>query len=153
MKWTSDRNWLNTAEYLSIACSAAGSVAAVASQQLVYAAAPLTLAMSISLANRQRFQHQVEQHTEVISNVRQETQSLYNKVQSLPVATQVSLLENTVTKLEQTIFDTNTQQQLDALVEAFNNRAELEEIGSLQEAVSSLCDRLVELPSPTAPFV
>lgn len=152
MSKTSDRNWLNTAEYLSIACSAAGSVAAVASQQLVYAAAPLTLAMSISLANRQRFQHQVEQHTEVISNVRQETQSLYNKVQSLPVATQVSLLENTVTKLEQTIFDTNTQQQLDALVEAFNNRAELKEIGSLQEAVSSLCDRLVELPSPTVPF-
>ncbi len=152
MKWTSDRNWLNTAEYVSIACSAAGSVAAVASQQLVYAAAPLTLAMSISLANRQRFQHQVEQHTEVISNVRQEAQSLHSKVQSLPSTKQVCLLEDTVNELEQVVVNTNTQRQLDALVEAFNNRAEIKEIGSLHEAVSFLGDRLVELPSPTMPF-
>lgn len=152
MSGTGDRNWLNTAEYVSIACSAAGSVAAVASQQLVYAAAPLTLAMSISLANRQRFQHQVEQHTQVISNVRQETQSLHNKVYTLPSVQQVSLMEGSVTKLEQAIFDTNTQQQLDALVKAFNNRAELAEIASLHEAVSSLRDRLLELPSPTVAF-
>lgn len=79
MSGTSDRNWLNTAEYLSIACSAAGSVAAVASQQLVYATAPLTLAMSVSFANRQRFQHQVDQQTEVISNVRQETRTNLNR--------------------------------------------------------------------------
>jgi PLD-like domain len=152
MSGTSDRNWLNTAEYISIACSAAGSVAAVASQQLIYAAAPLTLAMSISLANRQRFQHQFEQQAEVISNVRQETQSLHSRVHSLPSTNQVSLLEASVTKLEQVVFDTNTQQQLNALVEAFNNRAELEEIGSLHKAVSSLRDCLVELPSPTVPF-
>lgn len=152
MSGTSDRNWLNTAEYVSIACSAAGSVAAVASQQLVYAIAPMTLAMSLSLANRQRFQHQVGQHTEVISNVRQETQFLHNKVQTLPSAQQVSLLEASVTKLEQVVVDTNTQQQLDTLVEAFSNRAELEEIGCLHEAVSSLRARLVELSSPTALF-
>ncbi len=152
MSGTSDRNWLNTAEYISIACSAAGSVAAVASQQLVYAAAPLTLAMSISLANRQRFQHQVDQQAEVISNVRQETQSLHSKVHSLPSTNQVSLLEASVTKLEQVVFDTNTQQKVDALVEAFNNRAELEEISCLHKAVSSLRDRLLELPPSTVPF-
>lgn len=100
MSITSDRNWLNTAEYLSIACSAAGSVAAVASQQLVYAIAPMTLAMSVGLANRQRFQQQLEQQTTVISNVRQEAQSLAGKVQILPSVEQLSVLETSVTKLD-----------------------------------------------------
>jgi len=152
MSGTSDRNWLNTAEYLSIACSAAGSVAAVASQQIVYAAAPLTLAMSLSFANRQRFQQQVNQQSEVTSNVRQEAQFLHNKVQSSPSAKQFSALEASVTKLEQIIVNIDTEQKVDALVEAFNERSELQQISSLHEAVSSLRDRLVELPFPTAPF-
>lgn len=152
MSGTSDRNWLNTAEYVSIACSAAGSVAAVASQQLIYAAAPLTLAMSISLANRQRFQHQVNQQTEVISTVRQEAQSLHNQVQSLPSNRQFIALEASVNELEQIIVDIDTEQKVDALVEAFNERPELTEISSLHEAVSCLRDRIVELSSPTAPF-
>jgi DNA repair exonuclease SbcCD ATPase subunit len=152
MSRTSDRNWLNTAEYVSIACSAAGSVAAVASQQVVYAIAPMTLAMSLSLANRQRFQQQLEQQTKVNSIVRQEAQFINNKVQSLPSVKQFSALEASVTKVEQVVFDTSTQQQLDALVEAFTNRVELKEIGSLREAVSSLRDCLLELPSPTTPF-
>lgn len=152
MSGTSDRNWLNTAEYVSIACSAAGSVAAVASQQLVYAIAPMTLAMSIGLANRQRFQQQIEQQTTVISNVRQEAQSLYNQVQTLPSIEQLSTLEASVTKLEQIIVDIDTEQKVDALVEAFNDRPELTEVSSLHEAISSLRDRLVKLPPPTAPF-
>jgi len=152
MNGTSDCNWLNTAEYVSIASSVAGSVVAVASQQLVYAIAPMTLAMSLSLANRQRFQRQVEQHTEVILNVRQETQFLHHKIQSLPSTKQFSALEASVTKLEQIIVDIDTEQKVDALVEAFNERSELQQISSLHEAVSSLRDRLVELPFPTAPF-
>ena len=63
MRKTTDRHWLNMAEYVSNACSVAGSVAAVASGQVVYVAAPLSLALSLSLANRQRFQQQIQQQT------------------------------------------------------------------------------------------
>ena len=39
MKWTSERKWLTIAEYVSLFTFFAGLVAAVISQQLIYAAA------------------------------------------------------------------------------------------------------------------
>lgn len=63
MRKTTDCHWLDMAEYVSLASSVAGSVAAVALQQMVYVAAPLTVALSLSLANRQRFQQQIQQQT------------------------------------------------------------------------------------------
>jgi len=152
MKWTSERNWLNIAEYISLSSSFAGLIAAVASQQLFYAAAPLTLAMSLNLANRQRLQQQVGQQKATISKVCQETQFLYGKVLSLPSAKQVDVLEASINHLEQAIVDINTKQQLNTLVEAFNNRPELKELGDLKEAISSLHDRIINLPFPPSPF-
>lgn len=101
----------------------------------------MTLAMSISLTNRQRFQQLVEQQARVISTVRQETQSLSAKVQVLPSAKQLSVLEASVTKLQQIILDADTKQQLATLTKAFNERPELNEISNLHEAVSSLRDQ------------
>lgn len=152
MRKTNERNWLNIAEYVSIASSLAGSVAAVASQQVVYAAAPLTLAMSLNLANRQRLQQQSQQQIEAISDVRLEAKSLHNKVQVLPPTERVNDVEASIRKLEQTIVDVDTRQQLDALVEAFNSRPELKAIGSLNEAISYLRNRLEQLPPPTETF-
>ena len=63
MRKTTDCHWLDMAEYVSLASSVAGSVAAVAFQHMVYVAAPLTVALSLSLANRQRFQQQIQQQT------------------------------------------------------------------------------------------
>ena len=63
MRKTTDCHWLDMAEYVSLASSVAGSVAAVAFQQMVYVAAPLTVALSLSLANRQRFQQHIQQQT------------------------------------------------------------------------------------------
>jgi hypothetical protein len=45
MKDSSDRNGLEVTETISVAGSVAGSILAMASQQLIYAAAPLTLAL------------------------------------------------------------------------------------------------------------
>ncbi|PSB30487.1 phospholipase D-like domain-containing protein [Chlorogloea sp. CCALA 695] len=152
MKWTSDHNWLNIAEYVSLSSSFAGLIVALTSQQLVYAAAPLTLAMSLNFANRQRFQQQVRQQKATISKVCQETQLLNNKVLSLPSANQVNVLEVSINHLEQAIVDIDTKQQINSLIKAFNNRPELKEVDDLKESISLLHDRIINLPSFTAPF-
>lgn len=54
----SRRHWLELAEYASVAGSALGTLAAAISQQFVFAAAPLTLAVSLNLINRSRIAQQ-----------------------------------------------------------------------------------------------
>lgn len=114
MSWTTDRGWLEVAEYVSLAGSVAGSVAAVASQQVLYAAAPLTLALSLSLANRQQFHPTQQQTTAALADVRQVVQSLHHQVQSqidqlsqqlrdLPTSAKVDRLDGTVNQLKTVI--------------------------------------------------
>ncbi|MEC4880210.1 MAG: hypothetical protein SAL70_02510 [Scytonema sp. PMC 1070.18] len=50
---------LNLAEYTCIASSVIGTVAAIATQQAAYAAIPLTVALSLNVFNRNRFQQQI----------------------------------------------------------------------------------------------
>ncbi len=152
MRKTGDRSWLDIAEYASLAGSVAGSIAAVASQQVVYAAAPLTLAMSLSLTNRQRLQQQSQQQTDAIADMCLEVRSVHDKIQVLPPKERVNDLEASIRKLEQTIIDIDSRRKLDALVQAFNNRPELKEIGRLNEALSQRLNRLEQLPPPTEPF-
>jgi len=147
-----NRSWLNIAEYASLAGSAAGSIAAVASQQVVYAAAPLTLAMSLSLVNRQRLQQQSQQQTDAIADMCQEVRSVHDKIQVLPPQERVNDVEASIRKLEQAIFEADTTQQLDTLVQAFENRPEVKEIGRLKETLSHLLNRLEQLPPTIEPF-
>lgn len=50
-----NRQFLDIAEYASVAGSALGTVVAVASGQFGYAAAPLTLDISLNVVNRRSF--------------------------------------------------------------------------------------------------
>ena len=52
------RHWLELAEYASLGASAFGSLAVALSGQAFYGVAPLTLALSLSVANRYRFEQQ-----------------------------------------------------------------------------------------------
>lgn len=80
------RNWLKLAEYASVAGSALGSLAAALSGQILYAAAPLTIALSLNLVNRQRFEIQTQEKVDsAIADVHTVVQSLHQQVQhSLP---------------------------------------------------------------------
>ncbi len=62
MNDASDRNGLEVTETISVAGSVIGSILAVASNQLIYAAAPLTLALSLSTINRRRFEQNFQQN-------------------------------------------------------------------------------------------
>jgi fructose-1,6-bisphosphatase/sedoheptulose 1,7-bisphosphatase-like protein len=76
--------WLEIAEYASLAGSALGIIAAATSSQVIYAAAPLTLALSLNLVNRKRSYHQTRQHIiSAIADVHQVVQSLHQQHSSL----------------------------------------------------------------------
>ncbi len=55
-------HWLEITEYISLAGSAVGSLVALLSQQVFYASAPLTVALSLNLINRYRWEKKPEKN-------------------------------------------------------------------------------------------
>jgi hypothetical protein len=82
------RHWLELAEYASLAASGVGSLAVAVSGQAFYGVAPLTLALSLNVANRYRFEQQVRvyQNSEIAA-----VQKSVNKVEKTAVAVIVKL--------------------------------------------------------------
>lgn len=78
----SNRHWLETAEYTSLAVSAIGSIAATVSQQVVFAAAPISVSLALGTLNRNRLQQQAQQTTQVaITQVDQQFKGQIESVQ------------------------------------------------------------------------
>ncbi|MEG4345996.1 hypothetical protein QUB70_22345 [Microcoleus sp. A003_D6] len=93
-------DWLELAEYASVAGSAIGTIAAGLSGQILYAAAPLTAALSLNLANRQRFEQQMQQKANsAIADVQTSVERRSQQVQMLPV--QPAELYTAVSDLQQ----------------------------------------------------
>lgn len=117
---------LNIAEYVSLAGSIFGSLAAITSQQVVYAAAPLTVALSLSLANRQRFQTQTQA---AIASITETVKSLDAQVKLLPNAQHINDFEAAIlslsaksVKLEQAVNEKSAE--LTTAIHAFERQAE-----------------------------
>ncbi len=55
------QHWLDITEYVCFTGSVLGTIAAATSGQVIYAAAPLTLAFSVGIANRKRLDNLLEQ--------------------------------------------------------------------------------------------
>jgi hypothetical protein len=76
--------WLEIAEYASVAGSVLGIIASTTSSQVIYAAAPLILALSLNLVNRKQSHQQTRQHIiSAIADVHQVVQSLHQQHSSL----------------------------------------------------------------------
>ncbi|MCU0518390.1 MAG: hypothetical protein MUC60_16295 [Oscillatoria sp. Prado101] len=58
-------DWLQMAEYLSLAGAVIGSVAAVSLQQVIYAAVPLSLSLLLNLFNRHRWEQMTRERLAV----------------------------------------------------------------------------------------
>lgn len=120
--------WLELAEYASIAGSAIGTIAAGLSGHIVYAATPLTLALSLNLVNRQRFDQKMQQKSNsAIAGVELAVKSLQQQVQTLP---------GEPTELYTAVSD--LQQKLSSL--------ESHTIADVQAAVKSLEQQVQEFP-------
>lgn len=98
---------LELAEYASLIASGVGTIAAAVSGQVVYAAAPLTLALSLNMVNRQRFLAQVrasEQSTSTAISLlehelRGDIQSVRSSTQSTPASERLRDLETSMLRL------------------------------------------------------
>lgn len=168
------RNVLEIAEFVSLAGSVAGSVAAVFFQQLVYAVAPLSVSLLLNWSNRQQFERQTRKQTtaaisqlneqlasldaakqqwaaaltSVIQRLEQEAQSIEPGRDISGFLSEIELLKNRQTTLEKWLAP--IQVQLDGLAEQFTSRPELEQIENLARVIVALQQYLDRLPPPSA---
>ena len=71
------RHWLELVEYASLAGSAVGSLAVAISGQAFYAVVPMTLALSLNVANRNRFERAIQLgRSSQVTEVRQSMEKL-----------------------------------------------------------------------------
>ncbi len=127
-------DWLELAEYASVAGSAIGTIAAGLSGEILYAAAPLTAALSLNLANRQRFEQQMQQKANsAIAEVQASVEGRSQQLQILPG--QPEVLYTAVSDL---------QQKLSGL--------ESGAIAEVQAAVASLERQAQALPADSQDF-
>lgn len=125
------RHWLEWAEYASLAGSALGSLAVALSGQAFYGVAPLTLAVSLNVANRYRFEQQVRlsQDADIA-----EVQRSVEKMERTAVTVIVKLRQQLSTDLEL------IHQQLAAIprLEGFDAIDIEEQLLSLGQSVAAL---------------
>ena len=116
------KHWLDLAEYACVVGSAVGALAVAAWGQAFYAVAPLTLALSLNVANRYRFEQQMQlsQNSEVAAVQKSVEKLEKNAVKVIlklrqQLSTEIeSVREQLSSKLIKPV-DTEIQQQLDAL--------------------------------------
>ncbi len=126
------RHWLELAEYASLAASGVGSLAVAVSGQAFYGVAPLTLALSLNVANRYRFEQQARLHQN--SEIAQVQKSV-NKVEKTAVTVIVKLRK----QLSADIAALRQQMAAMPRAEGFEESIDIErQLLSLGESVASL---------------
>jgi tetratricopeptide (TPR) repeat protein len=98
---SNNNQWLELSEYLLLAGTGVGSVAAIAAQQIAFSAAPMSALMLVNLVNRRRADQAVEER--VISQLAQIEQRfskqadvIDRRVQSLPTFWDLASLRKTL---------------------------------------------------------
>lgn len=133
------RHWLEFAEYASLAASGVGSLAVALSGQAFYGVAPLTLALSLNVANRYRFEQQARTYQ---NSETAEVQKSVNKLEKTAATVIVQLRKQLSTDIE------SLRQQMAVLprAEGFDSQSvEIQQqllslghsVASLQEIVAS----------------
>lgn len=138
---------LNIVEYTSIAGSAIGTVAAIATQQAVYAVAPLTLALSFNVINRNRFQQRLQQQVKTTDTaVQNQLQSLKQKIQTLPSVANLNPITQSLEQL---------QQQTEVLTKCLDTPVKPMEIEELREVpeLNSITESLQKLEQTTKTLI
>ncbi len=140
---STERNWLQITEYVSLAASAVGTVAAAVSGQVAMAAAPLTVALSLNLVNRQRLQQQTQQDTSsAIAQLDRIVESLQQQVQALPDQT-LSPITHSLSGLE-SLTQTLANRQ-EELAQELQVGSQTQAIEQLQTALAFLREQLIGL--------
>ena len=172
MRHNSSTNFLEIAEYISIATSIFGLIAAAVLAESIYAVAPIVLSLLLNLINRNRLQRQtkataastsdslnqhralVEQLMEqlktptslAISNPQiEDNERNFEPVENLQsIVSAIKHLRQRENILEQTI--KLVQAELDIISKQFKQRPELEQIDSLTRVILDLQQFINQLP-------
>lgn len=143
-------HWLDLSEYALLAGSGIGSVAAVASQQVAFAAAPLSILLLLNLINRRRFEQLTEQNA--TANIAQVDQQLSDKIAELQQ--QVKTLPNflDLDHFKKTVLHANRQAIAQLQQEMIKRLAILDEwnLHSIQQDMDQLQARYTALGESVA---
>lgn len=133
--------FLQVAEYTSVAASAVGVVVSAISQQVVYAAAPLSLSLCLNVLNRRSFEQRTRQQ------LNSQIALLERRILELPVPDQTDLIERIAHLQEQT--DTIEQHQTDYTTHQAEVRSQLsqlhEQLTAVQQGQPGITTNLAEL--------
>jgi len=130
-------HWLSTAEFAAAIGSGVGLVVSVLTEQAIAAAFPLTLAVSLNLVNRQRFQRQLQhEHRAAIAQV-------YEIIKSLPDPNNVNALTDRLFRIEQS--NQAMTAQIEALKQQVRVKFKPEQLDVLKEAIALLRADLTEI--------
>lgn len=132
------RHWLELLEYASLAGSALGSLGMAISGQAFYAVAPMTLALSLNVANRSRFERslQLSQSSEV-----SEVQQSMEKLEKNAVKAIVKLRQQLLKEIESLHEARATLSRLPVAESAEMER----QLGTLEESATSVQESLVSV--------
>ncbi|MGC9505043.1 hypothetical protein [Baaleninema sp.] len=117
-------------EIASIAGSGVGIGVAFLTQQVLHAAVPMTIAMSLGLINRQRFQKQMQ--ADYLASVTQ----LHESLKSFPAPVNLDPLLQKVVSLEQANQAIN--RQLEHLQREMRHQAKPQQMAEMQRAIANL---------------
>lgn len=133
--------WLNLTEYALLIGSGAGTVASVATQQVLLAAAPLSLLAGLGLLNRRQLKHELSNSQSVLLSVNsrmdERLRAMQEEVDELPTQEQMSAVRQSVVA--------QNQQDILSLTQVFEytrktlkQQIEQQEIPELEELRQSL---------------
>lgn len=128
------RHWLELAEYISLISSAVGSGVVALSGQAFYGVAPLTLALSLNVANRYRLEQQT--HHNQIEIV--QAQDSLEKLEKNTVKVVVGLRQQLLQEIQ------SLQQKLEAFptTEALDSAYRAKQVAALGQAVTSSTEHI-----------
>lgn len=136
-------DWLQIAEYLSISGSLIGSAASLASQQVIYAAVPLSLSLTLNLFNRQRTENLTR--TRLTAAVTQLDEKLTN-INSI-VNERVFELKTNIAQLNEEAQKIQANQDLETLTGTIFNLQK--KFTVLEQSVTTLTTQVEQLAEQT----
>jgi tetratricopeptide (TPR) repeat protein len=131
-------NWLNVAEYLLLVGSGVGSLAAIASQQVLFTAAPMSVLFLLNLINRQRIEESAQETTatsvsHLDHKLSHDITSMQQQVQALPNFMDLAVLRKAVTTQNQEALTPLAQE-----IEQLKQEMAKPEWGSLRQDIHQL---------------
>jgi len=142
---------LKFAEYTSLAASVFGAIASATTQQIAYAAAPLTVSLALNLANRQRFEQQVQQQmTTAIAQVDKSLVQLNRRMTQLQKQVPTDLHQQTAQLAEQ--HSTVLDNQIDLAASAAEFEANLAQLSQqFNQNIRDIQLQFALQPNPVSP--